>query len=214
MLLLNLSLASYSSKASDLWNFWWGGKALPFLYSMFHCPAKFFCIAVEVYEAHAKTCTFLECLLVPYLCVFYCDVVELGSYGNLKYYDTMTEEGKKYFRIIRISIFRSLTLSVFSVFCLFVCLFFPVFNLSITEWLLFAWLHWQCDQLSLFFQVFIFNISALLLSDKEIQQNVFIKEEYTCKTTLIIYTAQYNVDCESLFYVMFYNAFRKVICGC
>lgn len=120
MLLLNLSLASYSSKASDLWNFWWGGKALPFLYSMFHCPAKFFCIAVEVYEAHAKTCTFLECLLVPYLCVFYCDVVELGSYGNLKYYDTMTEEGKKYFRIIRISIFRSLTLSVFSVFCLFV----------------------------------------------------------------------------------------------
>ncbi|RMC19276.1 hypothetical protein DUI87_03883 [Hirundo rustica rustica] len=26
--------------------------------------------------------------------VFYCDVIELGSYGNLKYYDTMTEEGK------------------------------------------------------------------------------------------------------------------------
>ncbi|KAJ7423685.1 Sodium/potassium/calcium exchanger 2 [Pitangus sulphuratus] len=54
-----------------------------------------FCIiTVRAYEAHAKTCTYLECLLVPYLCVFYCDVVELGSYGNLKYYDTMTEEGK------------------------------------------------------------------------------------------------------------------------
>lgn len=38
--------------------------------------------------------------LVPYLCVFYCDVVELGSYGKLKYYDTMTEEGKNDFRIV------------------------------------------------------------------------------------------------------------------
>lgn len=67
---------------------------------------RIFCIiTVRVYEAHAKTCTFLECLLVPYLCVFYCDVVELGSYGNLKYYDTMTEEGKKYFRIVCISFF-------------------------------------------------------------------------------------------------------------
>lgn len=65
----------------------------------------FYIITVPVYEAHAKTCTFFECLLVPYLCVFYCDVIELGSYGNLKYYDTMTEEGKKYFRIVCISFF-------------------------------------------------------------------------------------------------------------
>lgn len=43
--------------------------------------------------------------LVPYLCVFYCDVVELGSYGKLKYYDTMTEEGKNYFRIVCIGFF-------------------------------------------------------------------------------------------------------------
>lgn len=97
-----------------------GGKGTSISVLHVSLSCKIFCIAVEVYEAHAKTCTFLECLLVPYLCVFYCDVVELGSYGNLKYYDTMTEEGKKYFRIIRISIFRSLTLSVFSVFCLFV----------------------------------------------------------------------------------------------
>uniref|UniRef100_A0A674JW24 Solute carrier family 24 member 2 n=1 Tax=Terrapene triunguis TaxID=2587831 RepID=A0A674JW24_9SAUR len=44
--------------------------------------------------SHVQMCRFLECLLVPYLCVFYCNVVELGSYGKLKYYDTMTEEGK------------------------------------------------------------------------------------------------------------------------
>lgn len=43
--------------------------------------------------------------LVPYLCVFYCDVVELGSYGKLKYYDTMTEEGKNDFRIVCIGFF-------------------------------------------------------------------------------------------------------------
>lgn len=88
---------------------------------MCHCPAEFFTlITVEVYEAHAKTCTFLECLLVPYLCVFYCDVVELGSYGNLKYYDTMTEEGKKYFRIVCINLFQSL-------FCVYFFLYFALF---------------------------------------------------------------------------------------
>lgn len=43
-----------------------------------------------------KHIDYLKCLLVPYLCVFYYNIVELGSYGKLKYYDTMTEEGKKY----------------------------------------------------------------------------------------------------------------------
>lgn len=54
--------------------------------------------------------------LVPYLCVFYCDVVELGSYGKLKYYDTMTEEGKNDFRIVCIG---------FLLFLVSVCL--PIF---------------------------------------------------------------------------------------
>lgn len=84
---------------------------------------KMFCvITVPVYEARAKTCTFLECLLVPYLCVFYCDVIELGSYGNLKYYDTMTEEGKKYFRIVYMSFFEALWAP-------FMCLHFLLFFL-------------------------------------------------------------------------------------
>lgn len=90
---------------------------------------KMFCIiTVPVYEAHAKTCTFLECLLVPYLCVFYCDVIELGSYGNLKYYDTMTEEGKKYFRIVCMSSFWS-PLSAFYVY-IFPLFFLVLFSFS------------------------------------------------------------------------------------
>lgn len=43
--------------------------------------------------------------LVPYLCVFYCDVVELGSYGKLKYYDTMTEEGKNVLELYALAFF-------------------------------------------------------------------------------------------------------------
>lgn len=31
-----------------------------------------------------------------HLSFFYCDVVELGAYGKLKYYDSMTEEGKNF----------------------------------------------------------------------------------------------------------------------
>lgn len=55
--------------------------------------------------------------LVPYLCVFYCDVVELGSYGKLKYYDTMTEEGKNDFRIVCTGFF-------FHLWCLWLAHFF------------------------------------------------------------------------------------------
>lgn len=91
----------------------WKGTSISVIYVSLSC--RIFLINHCWYEAHAKTCTFLDCLLVPYLCVFYCDVVELGSYGNLKYYDTMTEEGKKYFRIVCISFFRRL----FSVYFLF-----------------------------------------------------------------------------------------------
>lgn len=140
---------------------------------MCHCPAEFFSlITVEVYEAHAKTCTFLECLLVPYLCVFYCDVVELGSYGNLKYYDTMTEEGKKYFRIACISFFEAFSVFTFSF--IFSC---SVFSFSIFELFFLHDLIDSAISCGSFFQVFIFNFSVLLLSDKEIQlkKNVHAK---------------------------------------
>lgn len=60
--------------------------------------------------------------LVPYLCVFYCDVVELGSYGKLKYYDTMTEEGKNDFRIVCIGFF-----CFFHLWCLVLAHFFLIF---------------------------------------------------------------------------------------
>lgn len=61
--------------------------------------------------------------LVPYLCVFYCDVVELGSYGKLKYYDTMTEEGKNDFRIVCIGFFFFF-FPIYGVWCLPIFFFF------------------------------------------------------------------------------------------
>lgn len=66
--------------------------------------------------------------LVPYLCVFYCDVVELGSYGKLKYYDTMTEEGKNDFTIVCIGFFF---FSIYSVWCL--PIFFFIFFSSLHD---------------------------------------------------------------------------------
>lgn len=62
--------------------------------------------------------------LVPYLCVFYCDVVELGSYGKLKYYDTMTEEGKNDFRIVCIGFFFFFFFPIYGVWCLPIFFFF------------------------------------------------------------------------------------------
>lgn len=165
-------------------------------------------ITVRVYEAHAKTCTFLECLLVPYLCVFYCDVVELGSYGNLKYYDTMTEEGKKYFRIVCISFFWS-PLSAFYVF-IFPSFFLVLF--SVSPFFNNSFLHVFIDGAisnGSFFRFFFLQHFGFAISDKEIQWNAFIKE-HTCKTTLANYKAEYNMDCRCLFYTMFYNAFKKM----
>lgn len=119
------------AKVNDLWNFG-GGKQCHFRICV-SLSWKMFCIiTVPVYEAHAKTCTFLECLLVPYLCVFYCDVIELGSYGNLKYYDTMTEEGKKYFRIVCMRFFWS-PRSAFFVFTFSFVFLGPLFIFSIFE---------------------------------------------------------------------------------
>jgi hypothetical protein len=51
-----------------------------------------------------------------------CDVVELGSYGKLKYYDTMTEEGKNDFRIVCIGFFF-----FFNLWCLWPAHFFSLY---------------------------------------------------------------------------------------
>lgn len=118
---------------------------------------KIFCIiTVRVYEARAKTCTFPECLLVPYLCVFYCDVVELGSYGNLKYYDTMTEEGKKYFRIVCYQLF----LKPFKCFlCVYLFLHFLVLFL-VSSFLNNSFLHVFIDGIISYGSFFKFFFSA------------------------------------------------------
>lgn len=63
--------------------------------------------------------------LVPYLCVFYCDVVELGSYGKLKYYDTMTEEGK--------NVLELYALAFFHLWCLWLAHFFNLFFSSLHD---------------------------------------------------------------------------------
>lgn len=68
--------------------------------------------------------------LVPYLCVFYCDVVELGSYGKLKYYDTMTEEGKHDFKIVCIG-FLLFIMSVACPFFFFESHFLPLCMTSV-----------------------------------------------------------------------------------
>lgn len=132
------------------------GTALSVICVLLSC--RIFCIiTVWVYEAHAKTCTLLECLLVLYLCVFYCDVVELGSYGNLKYYDTMTEEGKKYFRIVCISFF----LKPFK--CLFCVYFFLHFSESYFQFLHFwitPFLHVFIDGIIGYGSFFQFLLSA------------------------------------------------------